>query len=149
MLWLSWPTQNWYTCTCYLCKCVFFSHWSNFTCFVFVFRYLDPCKNTDCLRVWPRRFITIFVLKTQFLTLTVIFSLLLFFSLQLNIVTCGIVGAYVLLMAAAIPLHSTLTHIFLNAFYRQTVSGFLDVMIATPLNTEGKLVSLVISPYTI
>ncbi|XP_035827933.1 transmembrane 7 superfamily member 3 isoform X2 [Aplysia californica] len=58
------------------------------------------------------------------------------YSKVLNILSCGIVGAFLLLMVATIPLRSSLLLVFLNSVHRQTISGLVDAKTAVPYHTQ-------------
>ncbi|BFZ15950.1 hypothetical protein BsWGS_18989 [Bradybaena similaris] len=54
----------------------------------------------------------------------------------LSIISCGIVGSFMLLMCIAIPLRSSLRLIFLNSLYHQTEGGYLTVKVVTPFHAQ-------------
>ncbi|KAK3779945.1 hypothetical protein RRG08_054198 [Elysia crispata] len=54
----------------------------------------------------------------------------------LSIMSCGIVGAMMVLWSVAIPLWASLEMIFLNTIYHQTEDGYNEVKVIYPLNTQ-------------
>ncbi|XP_059162558.1 transmembrane 7 superfamily member 3-like [Physella acuta] len=57
------------------------------------------------------------------------------FTKVLSILSCALVGAFMLLLSIAIPFQSSLKLIFLNSIYHQTQSNYLDVKVVFPYYT--------------